>query len=110
MTSTVVSGACLRAFVRLSWIIRYALRPIASGACARSPIRLCSRTWVPVPGASSTSDGRSTSVGWGGSGWRVGLGGAQDAEDLAQVGQGAVRVDADHLGRLGHLGVVSPRR
>ena len=33
--STAVSGACLRAFVKPSWIIRYALRPIASGAAGR---------------------------------------------------------------------------
>src|SRR6478736_4305641 len=62
---TAAPGACLRALVRPSCAMRYAVRPTAAGAAASpSSIRVVTR--IPAPRDSSTRAARSASVGWGG--------------------------------------------
>src|SRR5436309_14866417 len=65
MSVTAAPGACLRAFVRPSCAIRYAVRPTAAGGAA-SPSSIRAVTRIPAARDSSTRAARSASVGWGG--------------------------------------------
>src|SRR5439155_1599842 len=62
---TAAPGACLRAFVRPSCAIRYAVRPTAAGGAA-SPSSIRAVIRMPAARDSSTRSARSASVGWGG--------------------------------------------